>query len=93
MKNESAAYNLHSIGAVDFFNALRVDLTPELERRIDEILENILSQSNLSRSSSSMNIIFLFTLSLRPKNYNLGNKVFKRNLFVLVRTDAFTPQV
>jgi len=40
---------------VDFFNALRIDLTPELERRIDEILENILSQptSNLSRSSSS----------------------------------------
>ncbi len=45
---------------MDFFNALRIDLTPELERRVDQILENILSQhfmtqsvSNLSRSSSS----------------------------------------
>ncbi|CAF1083476.1 unnamed protein product [Rotaria sp. Silwood1] len=59
-KNESAAYNLHSIGAVDFLNALRIDLIPELERRVDQILENILSQhfmtqstSNLSRSNSS----------------------------------------
>ncbi|CAF3588391.1 unnamed protein product, partial [Adineta steineri] len=59
-KNESAAYNLHSIGAVDFFNALRIDLTPELERRVDGILENILSQhfvteatSNISRTSST----------------------------------------
>jgi hypothetical protein len=50
---------------VDFFNALRIDLTPELERRIDEILENILSQhfitestSNLSRSSSSRSFYF-----------------------------------
>ena len=45
---------------MNFFNSLRVDLTPELERYVDEILENILSQrfvtspvSNLSRSSSS----------------------------------------
>ena len=59
-QNESAAYQLHSIGAVNFLNALRADLTPELERAVDEILENILSQhfvtssvSNLSRSSSS----------------------------------------
>ena len=59
-KNESAAYNLHSIGAVEFFNSLRADLTPELERYIDQILENILSQhfitqsvSNMSRTSSS----------------------------------------
>ena len=59
-QNESAAYHLHSIGAVNFFNSLRVDLTPELERSVDEILENILSQhfsttptSNLSRSDST----------------------------------------
>ncbi|UJR37939.1 hypothetical protein I4U23_030624 [Adineta vaga] len=59
-KNESAAYNLHSIGAVEFFNALRIDLTPELERRVDQILDNILSQhfitqsvSNISRASST----------------------------------------
>lgn len=62
-QNESAAYHLHSIGAVNFFNSLRVDLTPELERDVDEILENILSHhfvtspvSNLSRSSSSETI-------------------------------------
>jgi hypothetical protein len=49
---------------VDFFNALRADLTPELERRVEQILENILSQhfmtqstSNLSRSSSSISTI------------------------------------
>lgn len=60
LKNESAAYNLYSIGAVDFFNSLRTDLTPELERYVDQILENILSQhfttqsvSNMSRTSSS----------------------------------------
>jgi hypothetical protein len=56
IKNESAAYNLHSIGAVEFFNALRSDLTPELERQVEQILENILSQQStlfLSRSNSS----------------------------------------
>lgn len=55
MKNESAAYNLHSIGAVEFFNALRLDLTPDLERRIDQILENILSQHFISQSTSNLN--------------------------------------
>lgn len=66
IKNESAAYNLHSIGAVDFFNALRIDLTPELERLIDQILDNILSQhfitpstSSISRSSSSINFYLI----------------------------------
>lgn len=62
-QNESAAYHLHSIGAVNFFNSLRIDLTPELERCVDEILENIVSQhfttspvSNLSRSESSKHV-------------------------------------
>jgi hypothetical protein len=40
-----------------------------------------------------MNIIFLFTLSLRPKIINLGNKVYKGNLPVLVRIDAFASKV
>ncbi len=51
---------------MDFFNALRVDLTPELERCVDEILENILSKhfitqstSNLSQTSSSKSFIFV----------------------------------
>ncbi|CAF4424055.1 unnamed protein product, partial [Adineta steineri] len=72
----SAAYYLHSIGAVDFFNALRIDLTPELERRVDEILENILSQhfiteatSNISRTSSSMEFVFVFNF----KNFILAS--------------------
>ena len=61
MKNDSAAYNLCSIGAIEFFNALRVDLTPELERLADQILGNILSQqfitqSNLNFSPSSSNM-------------------------------------
>jgi hypothetical protein len=45
---------------VDFFNSLRVDLTPELERYVDQILENILSQSttNLTRTSSSRILFF-----------------------------------
>ncbi|CAF1410192.1 unnamed protein product [Rotaria magnacalcarata] len=55
-KNESAAYNLHSVGAVDFFNSLRVDLTPELECRVDQILENILAQHSITQSSSSSNL-------------------------------------
>ncbi len=52
---------------MDFFNALRVDLTPELERCVDEILENILSKhfitqstSNLSQTSSSRKFFLLF---------------------------------
>jgi hypothetical protein len=49
---------------VDFLNSLRVDLTPELERYVDQILENILSKhfitqstTNLSRTSSSRSFI------------------------------------
>ncbi|CAF0977873.1 unnamed protein product, partial [Didymodactylos carnosus] len=45
--HESAAINLHSIGAIDFLNALRPDLTPDLERKIDQILDNILSQHSI----------------------------------------------
>ncbi|CAF3018794.1 unnamed protein product [Rotaria sp. Silwood2] len=74
-KNESAAYNLHSIGAVDFLNALRIDLTPELERRVDQILENILSQhfttqstSNLSRSNSSSCQLVRSNIQMESRN-------------------------
>ena len=60
LKNESAAYNLHSIGAVEFLHSLRVDLTSKLEHYVNQNLENILLQhfttqsvSNMSRTSSS----------------------------------------
>jgi len=39
---------------VDFFNALRIDLTPELERYVDEILENILSKHFITQSTSNL---------------------------------------
>lgn len=61
---------------MNFFNALRADLTPDLERYVDEILENILSQhfvtspiSNLSRSSSSKCIESSLFLRLHHLRY------------------------
>lgn len=99
LKNESAAYNLHSIGAVDFFNSLRADLTPELERSVDQILENILSQhfttqsvSNMSRTSSSkINLPlkkkineFAFSLKLKDEASSI-NPIFS-NIYRSFRT-------
>lgn len=98
-QNESAAYHLHSIGAVNFFNSLRVDLTPELERYVDEVLENILSQrfvtspvSNLSRSSSSTLISSRFrtvdrrlfvSASCQLLPSNAGNETANSTMFQL----------
>ncbi|CAF4830530.1 unnamed protein product [Rotaria sp. Silwood1] len=85
-KNESAAYNLHSIGAVDFLNALRIDLIPELERRVDQILENILSQhfmtqstSNLSRSNSSSCQLVQSNIQMESRN----STIFQSPIFNL----------